>query len=139
MIILLMDDLVDCCKPGDDVTILGVVIRRWQPVKENECANLELLLLSNHVDVHNEQRSGVIITDEMKQEFREYWSSYADNPLEGRNNVVSSVCPQVFGLYAVKLSVLLVLIGGVQKKAGSGGSHVRGESHLLLVGDPGIV
>ena len=24
------------------------------------------------------------------------------------------MCPQVFGLYAVKLSVLLVLIGGVQ-------------------------
>ena len=27
---------------------------------------------------------------------------------------MSGVCPQVFGLYAVKLSVLLVLIGGVQ-------------------------
>ena len=39
---------------------------------------------------------------------------YKDNLLEGRNNIVSSVCPQVFGLYAVKLSVLLVLIGGVQ-------------------------
>jgi len=37
-----------------------------------------------------------------------------DKPLEGRNNIVASVCPQVFGLYAVKLSVLLVLIGGVQ-------------------------
>lgn len=137
MIILLTDDLVDCCKPGDDLTVLGVVIRRWWPVKENERANLELLLLSNHISVHNEQKRGVIITDEMKQDFKDYWLSYVDKPLKARNNIVSSMCPQVFGLYAVKLSVLLVLIGGVQKTARSGGSHVRGESHLLLVGDPG--
>jgi len=37
-----------------------------------------------------------------------------EKPLEGCNNIVASVCPQVFGLYAVKLSVLLVLIGGIQ-------------------------
>lgn len=33
--------------------------------RESERPNLELILLSNHVSVHNEQKSGVIITDEM--------------------------------------------------------------------------
>ena len=32
----------------------------------------------------------------------------------GRNIILASVCPQVFGLYVVKLCVTLVLIGGVQ-------------------------
>jgi len=73
---------VSCAIVAFEVNIFfrGVVIRRWQPVKlvkltvamvifcvyrESERANLELLLLSNHVSVHNEQKRGVVITDEM--------------------------------------------------------------------------
>lgn len=36
----------------------------------------------------------------------------------------------------MKLAVCLVLTGGVQHRENSG-SRIRGESHLLLVGDPG--
>jgi len=31
--------------------------------------------------------------------------------------ILASVCPQVYGLYVVKLAVALVLIGGVQVSA----------------------
>jgi len=34
-------------------------------IRENERPSLELLLLSNHVSIRNEQKNGVIITDEM--------------------------------------------------------------------------
>jgi DNA replicative helicase MCM subunit Mcm2 (Cdc46/Mcm family) len=40
------------------------------------------------------------------------------------------------GLYFVKLALLLTLIGGVARKKDDG-MRIRGESHLLLVGDPG--
>lgn len=38
-------------------------------------------------------------------------------------------------MHTVKLALLLVMIGGVQPS--ESGMRVRGESHLLLVGDPG--
>uniref|UniRef100_A0A453R4M2 MCM C-terminal AAA(+) ATPase domain-containing protein n=1 Tax=Aegilops tauschii subsp. strangulata TaxID=200361 RepID=A0A453R4M2_AEGTS len=42
----------------------------------------------------------------------------------------------IFGLFTVKLAVALTLIGGVQHVDPSG-TKVRGEPHMLLVGDPG--
>lgn len=42
---------------------------------------------------------------------------------------------QVYGLYLVKLAIVIVLAGGVQ--ISDAGGTIRGESHLLLVGDPG--
>lgn len=42
----------------------------------------------------------------------------------------------MFGLYVVKLATLTVLVGGVPEFA-QGGTRIRGESHMLLVGDPG--
>lgn len=98
---------------------------------------MELVIKANDVLISNDQRSSVAVTEQLKYDFHDFWQKYEKKPLLGRNEILASFCPQVFGLYLVKLAVSLVLIGGVQRVKESG-TRIRGESHLLLVGDPGI-
>ncbi|NXC34652.1 MCM9 helicase, partial [Campylorhamphus procurvoides] len=136
MVVVLEDDLVDSCKSGDDITVYGVVMQRWKPFHEGSRCDLEIVLKANYVKVNNEQLAGVVIDEEVRKEFEEFWEKHRNDPLAGRNEILASLCPQVFGLYLVKLAVGMVLAGGVQRTDATG-TRIRGESHLLLVGDPG--
>ena len=55
----------------------------------------------------------------------------------GRDNILANICPGIHGMFVVKLALALSLIGGVPYYEPKHGLRVRGESHLLLVGEPG--
>lgn len=78
----------------------------------------------------------MLVPLEDKQEINNFWNAYAKNPLAGRNHIIQSICPEVYGMYLVKLIMAMSLIGGVTRNDPCG-TKVRGESHLLIVGDPG--
>ncbi|MCL5009850.1 MAG: minichromosome maintenance protein MCM [Candidatus Parvarchaeota archaeon] len=49
-----------------------------------------------------------------------------------------SIAPNIFGYDHVKDSIVLQLFGGVRKVGMDGNSVIRGDAHILLVGDPGV-
>ncbi len=57
IMVLLHDNLVDSCKPGDDVRITGVPLRRWKPLMKGARADAELVLVCNTVDVAHDKGS----------------------------------------------------------------------------------
>lgn len=134
--VILQDDLVDIVKAGDDIIVTGILTAKWSSDLKDVRCDLDPVLIANHVRRINELRSDMDIPDEVIMKFKQFWSDFKDTPLKGRNAILRGICPQVFGLFTVKLAVALTLIGGVQHVDASG-TKVRGESHLLLVGDPG--
>ena len=113
----------------------GTVIRRWRSLSNGDRCDVDISFYANHVIIKNETRKAQNVED-LSHEFHDYWQNFSDDRLQGRDLILKSICPQIYGMYFIKLAVMLVLVGGVPKIDRSG-VKVRGDSHLLLVGDPG--
>ncbi|XP_068609856.1 DNA helicase MCM9 [Brachionichthys hirsutus] len=136
VVVVLEDDLVDSCKSGDDVTVYGVIRQRWKPFSDGAHCDVELVLKANNIEVNNQQAAATVAMKNVQKDFEDFWNNYKHDPIAGRNQILLSLCPQVFGMYLIKLAVAMVLAGGVQR-IDSSGTKIRGECHMLLVGDPG--
>lgn len=134
--VLLQDDLIDSCKAGDDITVVGMLRKRWRPLQRGMRPDAELAIDALHVRVNNEERGAARVSKEAVLEFEDFWSRHASIPLKGRDELVAMACPSLAGMYLVKLAMILTLIGGVSH-VDANGMKLRGESHMLLVGDAG--
>lgn len=136
ILVVLEDDLVDSVKAGDHVVVVGILMRCWRPVIKDIRCDLETIVKANSIRIKNATSAHVLVTEELKKEFAQFWKHHEREPMRGRNEIIASICPKVYGLFIVKLGVALTVIGGCTHVDGTG-MKTRGEPHMLLIGDPG--
>lgn len=139
IIIILENDLVDSLKPGEDVLICGITVQRFKFMKPNEKVDGQVVILANHVKSLNQDKTRALeITEELRDDFVEYWKYWRNvrkDPIQGRDTIIQSFANNIYGMAFVKLAIILVLVGGIEKYQDR--MKIRGDIHLLLVGDPG--
>ncbi|VTJ79347.1 Hypothetical predicted protein [Marmota monax] len=144
----LVHDLVDSCVPGDTVTVTGIVkvsnAEEGSRNKNDKCMFL-LYIEANSVSNSKGQKTktsedgckhGTLMEFSLKD-------LYAIQEIQAEENlfklIVNSLCPVIFGHELVKAALALALFGGTQKYADDKNRiPIRGDPHVLVVGDPGL-
>lgn len=138
LLVVLDDDLVDKVQAGDDVQMAVVVRRRWYKCAKEQRCEVELVGHCVSLCVAQKQKRVENVSNlEDKTQFSEFWGDNEASPFRARDMLLRAMCPQLYGMAVPKLALMLALIGGVARRDSTGG-RVRGESHILLVGDPGM-
>ena len=111
-------------------------LRRWGRLTEGDKIDAELILCANYLVVKNERKSASVSAEDLGSKFEDFWKGFEGRDMAGRQHILKSMCPQVYGMAIVKIALLLSIIGGVPA-SGDGNMKVRGQSHMLMVGEPG--
>ncbi|XP_052226288.1 DNA helicase MCM8-like isoform X2 [Dreissena polymorpha] len=139
----LISDLVDSCVPGDIVTVSGIV--KVNSVDEGRARNKDkcMFLLYIHANsVNNSKGSSKTGNDGLAMDFT-MKELYGIEMIQSEEQLfrllVGSLCPSIYGHELVKAGLVLGLFGGTHKFSNDKNRiPVRGDPHLLIVGDPGL-
>lgn len=131
--VVLQHDLVDKCKPGDRVQVVGSY--RCLPNKQGSFTNciFRTIVIANHVEQLSKEVSMTLTDDDVKA-CRRLSRSRKYNIFE---RLASSLAPSIHGHEHVKKALLCLLLGGVEKVL-KNGTRLRGDINILLIGDPSV-
>jgi len=125
------EDLVDVVRPGDRVVAVGVLEPLPESTPRGKLASFSSYLDLNYIEVSEKGVEEVEITPEDEVKIREA----AKDPMIVEK-VIKSIAPSIYGMDEVKEAIAYLLFGG-EPKVLPDGIRVRGDIHVLLIGDPG--
>ncbi|CAI5722468.1 unnamed protein product [Hyaloperonospora brassicae] len=141
----LYEDLVDSCVPGNVVTISGIVksvnseIHGGRYGKRAQANSLYILYISansveNSAKADKDKASDI---DFAKEDLEQISSIINQGDVFDR--LVHSLCPGIYRNDIVKAGLILALLGGTRNSDDKDTPCVsRADSHVLVVGDPGL-
>jgi len=131
--VILTDDLVDAARPGDRVTVIGVV-RLGRPGTRS--SKFERITYTPYIEANN-----IVVAQRLLEELKLSVEDEAKiielsrDPLI-RRRIIASIAPTIYGMWDEKEAIALALFGG-NSKITRDGTRLRGDVHVLMVGDPG--
>ncbi len=127
-----IDDICGIVSPGDRVIINGI-LRSVQRVQNGQKSTVfDLYIECNSIEISVKEFEEVNISEEDEAVIKEM---AADPGIYGK--IARSIAPTIYGNDEVKEAIALQMFGGIPKEMPDG-SSLRGDSQVLLVGDPGI-
>ncbi|XWW93304.1 hypothetical protein V2A60_001236 [Cordyceps javanica] len=131
--VILLWDLIDRAKPGEEIEVTGIYRNNYdaQLNNRNGFPVFATILEANNVVKSHDQLAGFRLTEEDEQAIRKL----ARDP-NIVDKIIGSIAPSIYGHTDVKTAVALSLFGGVAKTT-KGAHHIRGDINVLLLGDPG--
>lgn len=118
--------------PGSKIIVYGILKEVPIPAKEGgKLTRFDLMIEANYVEPVEEDYLEIRISPEEEAEIK----ALGADP-EVYNRIINSLAPTVYGHEKIKEALILQAVGGVQKKRQKG-SKIRGDIHIMLIGDPG--
>ena len=127
----IVDDITGEVSPGDHVTCVGVLHIEQVEQGNEKSAIFDLYMDGVSISIEDEEFEDMDITEADKRDIIEL--SERDDIYEA---MVGSIAPAIYGYEEEKLAMILQLFSGVTKHLPDG-SRIRGDLHMLLIGDPG--
>ena len=128
MLMVLEDDLVDELNPGDKVRITGTL----KTFREERSGKFKNYIYVNHIEPLEQEFEELELSEEDEQKILEL----SRDP-KIHDKIINSTAPSIRGYREVKEAIALQLFGGAVKEL-EDGTRLRGDIHILIVGDPGI-
>ena len=131
--VILVGDLIDCARPGEQVEVTGIYKNNFDSSlnTKNGFPVFATIIEANHVSKKDDIYSPFRLTEDDETKIREL----SKDP-QIVQKIVSSIAPSIFGHEDVKTALALSMFGG-QAKDISGKHRIRGDINVLLLGDPG--
>ena len=130
---LIGGEIVDVARPGDHVSIVGVV-RAFAPSRPGigKLRTFILQLDANSIEVLGKEPETSLTSAEEEEKIL----ALSKDPFVHRK-IMSSIAPSIYGYEHIKEAIMYLLFGGVSKSLPD--ITVRGEMNALLIGDPGCL
>ena len=128
MLMVLEDDLVDELNPGDKVRITGTL----KTFREERSGKFKNYIYVNHIEPLEQEFEELQLSEEDEEKIIEL----SKDP-HIYDKIIKSTAPSIRGYRDVKEAIALQLFGGSAKQL-EDETKLRGDIHILIVGDPGI-
>lgn len=147
--VTILGDLVDQCRPGDRIMLTGVIridqeAASFASGNSSSSSQIKTSLFKLRMEGNNIEYLGGRAGDKKTRSIERISISAEDEKQiiamskkpDIYEKLISSFAAHVYGHEVIKESILLLIVGSVNKKLDDGSAR-RGDINILLVGDPG--